>query len=278
MLAGIYYGAQYGGSTTAILVNMPGESSSVVTCLDGHQMARTGPRRRALAIAALGSFFAGTVATVVIAASRRRCSRVALKFGAAEYFALMVLGLIGAVVLAHGSPLKAIAMVVLGLLLGLVGTDVNSGVAALHLRHSRSSPTASASCRRHGPVRLRRDHRAISSSRRTAARDHAQGLRNLWPTRGESRQRLAGRCCAAPALGSILGVLPGGGAVLAVVRLLRAGEEDRRATRRASARARSRASPARKSANNAGAQTVLHSAAHARHSVQRRDGADDRRA
>src|SRR5215208_1507516 len=127
MLAGIYYGAQYGGSTTAILVNMPGESSSVVTCLDGYQMARKGRAGAALTVAALGSLFAGTVATLLIAVASPPLSRLALKFLAAEYFSLMVLGLVGSIVLAHGSLLKAVAMVFLGLLLGLVGTDVNSG-------------------------------------------------------------------------------------------------------------------------------------------------------
>src|SRR5450759_590563 len=129
MLAGIYYGAQYGGSTTAILVNIPGESSSVVTCLAGYQMARQGRAGPALAIAAMGSFFAGCVATVVIALFAPPLAEVALKFGPAEYFSLMVLGLVGATVLAHGSLIKAIAMTILGLLLGVVGTDVNSGIA-----------------------------------------------------------------------------------------------------------------------------------------------------
>ena len=119
MLAGIYYGAQYGGSTTAILVNIPGESSAVVTCLDGYQMARQGRAGPALGIAALGSFFAGTVATFVIAIAAPPLAEVALKFGPAEYFALMTTGLILAVVLARGSVIKAIAMVLLGLLLGL---------------------------------------------------------------------------------------------------------------------------------------------------------------
>src|SRR6202047_4461291 len=127
MLAGIYYGAQYGGSTTSILLNMPGETSSAVTCLDGYQMARKGQAGAALAISALGSFFAGCVATVFVATVAVPLSELALKFGPAEYCSLMILGLIGAVVLAHGSLLKAIAMVVLGLLLGIVGTDVNSG-------------------------------------------------------------------------------------------------------------------------------------------------------
>src|SRR6266576_2420441 len=129
MLAGIYYGAQYGGSTTSILLNMPGETSSAVTCLAGYHMARKGQAGAALSIAALGSFFAGTVATVMVATVAIPLSELALKFGPAEYFSLMILGLIGAVVLAHGSVLKAIAMIVLGLLLGIVGTDVNSGAA-----------------------------------------------------------------------------------------------------------------------------------------------------
>src|SRR6188474_3156775 len=129
MLAGIYYGAQYGGSTTAILINVPGESSSVVTAIDGYAMARKGRAGAALAAAGLGSFFAGCVGTIVIAAFAPPLTELAFKFGPAEYFSLMVLGLIGAVVLASGSLLKAICMIMLGLLLGLVGTDVNSGVA-----------------------------------------------------------------------------------------------------------------------------------------------------
>src|SRR5437660_7355257 len=127
MLAGIFYGAQYGGSTTAILVNLPGETSSVVTCIDGHQMARQGKAGSALAIAALGSFFAGTVSTFIIAAFAPPLARVGQSFGAPEYFSLMVLGLIAAVVLARGWLVKAIAMILLGLLLGLVGIDGNTG-------------------------------------------------------------------------------------------------------------------------------------------------------
>ena len=144
MLAGIYYGAQYGGSTTAILVNMPGETSSVVTTLDGYAMAKQGRAGPALGIAAIGSFFAGTVATLIIAVAAPPLAEVALKFGPAEYFSLMVLGLVAAVVLAHGSLVKAIAMVILGLLFGIVGTDVNSGVARL-ISVSRNCPTVSGS-------------------------------------------------------------------------------------------------------------------------------------
>src|ERR687887_1636326 len=128
MLAGIYYGAQYGGSTTAILVNIPGEASSVVTTLDGHQMARHGRAGPALGIAAIGSFFAGCVATLLICFAAPPLAAIALNFGPAEYFSLMVCGLIAAVVLARGSVIKAIGMVVLGLLLGIAGTDVNSGI------------------------------------------------------------------------------------------------------------------------------------------------------
>jgi TctA family transporter len=133
MLAGIYYGAQYGGSTTAILVNLPGESSSVVTVIDGYQMARQGRAGPALAAAGLGSFFAGCVGTLILAAFAAPLTELAFKFGPAEYFSLMILGLVGAVVLASGSLIKAIAMIVLGLLLGMVGTDVNSGVARFSL-------------------------------------------------------------------------------------------------------------------------------------------------
>src|SRR6186713_2915182 len=129
MLAGIYYGAQYGGSTTAILINVPGESSSVVTAIDGYQMARQGRAGAALAAAGLGSFFAGCVGTVIIAAFAPPLTELAFKFGPAEYFSLMVLGLIGAVVLASGSLLKAISMIILGLTLAQINTDVISGTA-----------------------------------------------------------------------------------------------------------------------------------------------------
>ena len=127
MLAGIYYGAQYGGSTTAVLVNIPGEAAAVVTCLDGHKMARAGRAGAALGVAAIGSFIAGCFATVLIAAFAEPLTELAFKFGPTEYFSLMVLGLVSAVVLANGDLLKAIAMIFVGLLLGLVGTDVNSG-------------------------------------------------------------------------------------------------------------------------------------------------------
>jgi putative tricarboxylic transport membrane protein len=127
MLAGIYYGAQYGGSTTAILINLPGESSAAVTAIDGHEMALKGRAGPALAAAALGSFFAGTVATVVLAVFAPPLARIALRFGPAEYFSLVVLGLLASIALARGSTLKALAMIVLGVLLGTVGQDIYTG-------------------------------------------------------------------------------------------------------------------------------------------------------
>ena len=133
MLSGIYYGAQYGGSTTAILINLPGESASVVTALDGHRMARQGKAGLALATAAIGSFIAGTAATLLVALFAPPLAEVALQFGPAEYFSLMVLGLVASIVLASGSLLHALAVVVVGLVLGLVGTDVNSGVSRYSL-------------------------------------------------------------------------------------------------------------------------------------------------
>ena len=211
MLAGIYYGAQYGGSTTAILINMPGESASVVTCLDGHQMARKGQAGAALTVAALASFFAGTVATLLIAAVATPLSELALRFGPAEYFSLMVLGLIGAVVLAHGSVLKAIAMIVLGLLLGIVGTDVNSGVA----RFSFGIPeltdgigVVSVAMGMFGFAEI------ISNLERTGRREIiATKLKGFWLSKEQFRKAWPA-VLRGTGLGSVLGVLPGGGATL----------------------------------------------------------------
>jgi putative tricarboxylic transport membrane protein len=157
MLAGIYYGAQYGGSTTAILVNIPGEATSVVTTLDGHQMARQGRAGVALGMAAIGSFFAGTVATLVIAALGAPLTRLALIFGPAEYFSLMVMGLVFAVVLARGSILKAIAMILLGILLSTVGTDLETGQE--RMTFGLAVPGRRHRLRRacHGHLRHRRD-------------------------------------------------------------------------------------------------------------------------
>jgi putative tricarboxylic transport membrane protein len=213
MLAGIYYGAQYGGSTTAILVNLPGESSSVVTCLDGYQMARRGRAGAALATAALGSFFAGTVGTLVLAALAAPMVELAFKFGPAEYFSLMVLGLIGAVVLASGSLVKAIGMIVLGLLLGLVGTDVNSGVS----RYAFDIPELADGIGFVGvamgvfgfaEIIANLEH---GSEKRQVFTDK---VGSLLPTWAEVKDA-SGAVLRGTGLGAVLGVLPGGGALLA---------------------------------------------------------------
>ena len=212
MLAGIYYGAQYGGSTTAILVNIPGESSSVVTCLDGYQMARQGRAGPALAIAALGSFFAGCVSTLLIAIAAPPLAELALKFGPAEYFSLMVLGLVAATVLARGSLIKAIAMVLFGLLLGLIGTDVNSGV----LRFTFGIPELSdgvgfvvVAMGMFGTAEI------IANLEQGESREvFTATVKNLLPTR-EDLRRSWPAVLRGTALGSLLGILPGGGALLA---------------------------------------------------------------
>ncbi|MBP0621776.1 tripartite tricarboxylate transporter permease [Cupriavidus consociatus] len=212
MLAGIYYGAQYGGSTTAILVNLPGESSSVVTTIDGYQMARRGRAGVALATAGLGSFFAGCVATLILAAFAAPLSELAFKFGPAEYFSLMVLGLIGAVVLASGSLVKAIAMIVLGLLLGLVGTDVNSGAA----RFSFDVPEltdglnfVSVAMGIFGFAEI------IANLEQKEAREtFTDHITNLFPTKADFK-RMIPAVLRGTVLGSALGILPGGGASLA---------------------------------------------------------------
>ncbi|MES2481503.1 MAG: tripartite tricarboxylate transporter permease, partial [Pseudomonadota bacterium] len=213
MLAGIYYGAQYGGSTTAILVNLPGEASSVVTTIDGYQMARQGRAGPALAAAGLGSFFAGCVGTLILAAFAAPLTEVAFKFGPAEYFSLMVLGLIGAVVLASGSLVKAIGMILLGLLLGLVGTDVNSGVA----RYSFDIPELTDGI---GLIAIAMGifgygEIIMNLSKHVDERQvFTANVTGLMPTKQDFK-RITPAVLRGTALGSALGILPGGGALLA---------------------------------------------------------------
>ena len=212
MLAGIYYGAQYGGSTTAILVNLPGETSSVVTCIDGYQMARRGRGGVALTTAAIGSFVAGCVATLLLAAFAAPLAEVAFKFGPAEYFSLMVLGLIGAVVLASGSLIKAIAMIVLGLLGGIVGTDVNTGVA----RYSFGIPELSDGI---GFVTVAMGVFGFAEvitnlERKGVTEVFTNKVTSLFPSKDDWK-RMIGPVLRGTTLGSILGILPGGGAALA---------------------------------------------------------------
>ena len=212
MLAGIYYGAQYGGSTTAILVNIPGESSSVVTALDGYQMARKGRAGAALGIAALGSFFAGCVATLLLAAAAPPLAEIAFKFGPAEYFSLMTLGLIAAVVLAHGSVIKAIAMILLGLLLGLVGTDVNSGMARFNFSIPELSDGIGFVAVAMGVFGFAEIIKNLEQGEEREIFVNKVG--RLLPTMQDIKEAFPA-VLRGTGLGSLLGILPGGGAVLA---------------------------------------------------------------
>ena len=212
MLSGIYYGAQYGGSTTAILVNLPGESSSVVTAIDGYQMARKGQAGKALATAALASFFAGTVATVLLALFAPPLADLALKFGPAEYFSLMVLGLVASVVLASGSLLNAVGMVILGLLLGLIGTDVNSGAA----RYTFDTPQLADGI---NFVIVAMGMFGIGEIIRNLEHDETRHMvmkkvSGLMLSK-EDFKRIIAPVLRGTSLGAALGILPGGGAMLA---------------------------------------------------------------
>jgi len=211
MLAGIYYGAQYGGSTTAILINLPGESSSAVTSIDGYQMARQGRAGPALAAAAIGSFFAGTVATVLIALFAPPLTTLALKFGPPDYFSLVVLGLVSSVALAHGSVLKALAMIVLGLLLGLVGTDIYTGTPRFTLGQLELADGISF-------VSVAAGVFGIAEILRNLEDEHTRStviakVTGLLPSR-EDLRRMVGPVLRGTFFGSMLGILPGGGAIL----------------------------------------------------------------
>src|SRR5271165_1565175 len=213
MLAGIYYGAQYGGSTTSILVNIPGEATSVVTCLDGHQMARQGRAGPALSIAAIGSFFAGCVATVLVAALGAPLTSLALLFGPAEYFSLMVLGLIFAVVLAKGSVLKAVAMVLTGLLLSMVGSDLETGAGRMTFDIAELADGigfANIAMGVFGFAEIIRNLELPAESRDIVKAK----ITGLMPTRKDLIDS-SGAIVRGTIMGSILGILPGGGAVIA---------------------------------------------------------------
>lgn len=212
MLAGIYYGAQYGGSTTAILINLPGEASSVVTALDGYRMAQNGEAGKALATAAIASFVAGTVATLVIAFFSPPLSEFALRFGPPEYFSLVVLGLVASVVLANGSLLHAFGMIVFGLLLGMIGSDVNSGTlrytfGILHLADGINFVILAMGIFGLGEIFHNLDNES----------DRCFGLtkiKSLLLSRADIKQ-VSAPILRGTVLGSLLGVLPGGGAMLA---------------------------------------------------------------
>jgi TctA family transporter len=210
MLAGIYYGSQYGGSTTSILVNLPGEAASVVTTLDGYQMARQGRAGVALTASAIGSFFAGTVATLLIALFAPPLSALALKFGPADYFSLMILGLVASVVLAQGSLLHALGMVVLGLLLGLVGTDVTSGTQRFTFDIPQLADGIGFVVVAMGMFGLTE---IIRNLEQEEGRSIMAKVTSLMPTR-EDWKRMVAPILRGTAIGSAVGILPGSGSIL----------------------------------------------------------------
>jgi TctA family transporter len=211
MLSGIYYGTQYGGSTTSILVNLPGESASVVTCIDGHQMAKNGRAGPALAIAAIASFFAGTVGTVLIALAGPPLAEIALKFGAPEYFSLMTMGLIASAVLASGSMLKAIAMIFLGLLIGIVGTDVNSGMSRFTFGASGLADGLSFVVVAMGLFGFGEILANLEKGEEAASRDLLKTkIDHLYPTLRDMKLSV-GPVMRGTAIGAFFGTLPGAG-------------------------------------------------------------------
>jgi len=212
MLAGIYYGAQYGGSTTAILLNLPGEASSAITTLDGYQMARGGRAGPALAAAALSSFFAGTIATIIIALFAAPLAQVAMAFRPPSYFSMMVLGLIASVVLAHGSILKAIAMVLLGLLLGIIGTDIYTGSARLNMGTLELADGVDFVALAIGLFGIAEILRNLETSETREVL--TTKVKGLWLSVTDLK-RILMPSVRGTAIGSALGILPGGGAMLA---------------------------------------------------------------
>jgi TctA family transporter len=212
MLAGIYYGAQYGGSTTAILVNLPGETSSVITCIDGYQMARQGRAGPALAIAAIGSFVAGTFGTLLIALFGPPLAELALKFGSPEYFSLMLMGLVAAAVLAQGDIVKSLAMVVLGLLLGIVGNDVNSGVPRFAFGVTELTDGIGFIILAVGVFAVGEIIANLGSSEER--RVFVSSVTNLLPTKQDLKDSLA-PILRGTGIGAFFGVLPGTGPAIA---------------------------------------------------------------
>jgi TctA family transporter len=211
MLAGIYYGSQYGGSTTSILVNLPGEAASVVTALDGYQMARKGRAGVALATSAIGSFFAGTVATVLLALFAPPMAALALKFGPAEFFSLMVLGLLASMVLARGSLLHAFGMIVLGLLLGMVGSDVNTGAQRFTFDNPRLADGINFVIVAMGMFGIAEVVRNLENEEDRSVT--IGRITKLMPSR-EDWKRMMGPILRGTAIGSFLGILPGSGSIL----------------------------------------------------------------
>lgn len=253
MLAGIYYGSQYGGSTTAILMNIPGEAASLVTCIDGHKLAQRGRAGSALGVAAIASFLAGTVATLLIALASPLLSEVALYFGATEYFSLMALGLVGAVALSNGDILKAIAMVITGLLLGLVGTDINTG----ELRFTLDTLTlqdgidfAVISMGFYGVAEILKNLQAMVATGSVSTLQ----VTSPWPSKKDIADSLPSMT-RGTLLGSLMGLLPGGGAMLSSFAAYTIEKRLKKPGETPVGEGNIRAVAAPEAANNAGAQT-----------------------
>ena len=212
MLSGVFYGAQYGGSTTAILVKIPGETSSVVTVLDGYAMAQRGRAGPALAIAAIGSLFAGSVVTLLIAVAGPALAKVALLFQSADYVSVMLLGLVSAVVLAHGSVLKAVGMIVLGVVLGLVGTDVSTGEYRMTMGVDVLFDGIGFVPLSMGLFGLAEIMVNLESA--SAGEMQAKPVSGLWPTLADLKQSFFAMV-RGTAVGTVFGILPGGGPTIA---------------------------------------------------------------
>jgi TctA family transporter len=273
MLSGVFYGAQYGGSTTAILVKIPGETSSVITVLDGHAMAQRGRAGPALAIAALGSLFAGSVVTLLIAIGGPPLAKIALLFQSADYVSVMLLGLVSAVVLAHGSVLKAIGMIVLGVMLGLVGTDVSTGEYRMTMGLDvlfDGIGFVPLSMGLFGLAEI-----MVNLEAATGAGVQAKMVSGLWPTRADLKRSFA-PMVRGTVIGTAFGILPGGGPTIAAFSAYSLEKKISKTPERFGKGAiEGVAAP--ESANNAGCAGMLHSHAQSRHSAQCADGADDRR-
>ena len=214
LLASIYYGAQYGGSTTAILLKIPGESSSIVTTIDGHAMARQGRAGPALAAAAIGSFAAGSFGVLILAALAQPLTQVAFLFGPAEYFSLMLLGLVGSITLSSDAIDKSLGLMVLGLALSTVGMDVNSGIIRFTADIPELMDGIELTALAMGVFGIAEIIANLEERRRLSAPAAIAPVGTLMPTREDAR-RMAPAIVRGTLLGSLLGILPGAGVTLA---------------------------------------------------------------
>ncbi len=213
MLAGIYYGSQYGGSTASILLNVPGTAGAAVTCLDGYPMARQGRAGVALFVTTIASFVGGIVGVIILAAFAPLLARFALSFGSPEYFSLMVLGLIMAALVGEGSQLRSLAMVLFGLLIGIVGTDVSTGQSRFMFGWNELSEGINLVIIATGLFGVAEIMANAGRMRDPTMRPTDISLRSMIPTRDDLRRSWPATL-RGTAIGSAIGVLPGAGAAL----------------------------------------------------------------